>query len=320
MKKIIKDIYLNGIVPVIKLENPEKAVPLIKALNKGGIYLCEITFRSKAAGGAIKSIAANFPDALLGAGTVTNVSQVDEAIAAGAKFIVSPGFNSKIVEYCLDRNILIIPGVCTPSEIEAAIEMGLEVVKFFPAEQMGGTAFLKSVYGPYQKLRFLPTGGIVLSNLNDYLNLPNVLACGGSWMVRSELINKGSFEEITQIAKEAVNHMLGFKVAHIGINTLDSTEANTITRTICDLFGLEAHIGDASNFAGTGIEVLKSKYLGNHGHIAIQTNNVDRAINHLIRYGAKFNEETRVTDDNGRTKTIYLEEEIGGFAFHLLQK
>ena len=320
MKSIINDIYLNGIVPVIKLENPEKAVPLINPLYKGGIYLCEITFRSKAAGEAISRIAAQYPDALLGAGTVINIEQVDEAISAGAKFIVSPGFNSKIVEYCLEKDILIIPGVCTPSEMEAAMEMGLEFVKFFPAEQMGGTAFLKSVYGPYQKLHFLPTGGINLSYLNDYLQLPNVLACGGSWMVKSDFINKGSFEEITYMAKEAVNHMLGFKVAHIGINSLDSTEANKITKTICDIFGLTPYMGETSNFAGTGIEVLKSKYLGNHGHIAIQTNSVDRAINHLKRYGVKFNEETRVKDDNGKTKSIYLEDEIGGFAFHLLQK
>lgn len=320
MKEIIEKIYLNGIVPVIQLDDPEKAVPLMDALCKGGIQLAEITFRSQAAGEAIRRVNEYGPDMLLGAGTVINTKQVDEAISAGAKFLVSPGFNHNIVKYCLERDIPIIPGVSTPSEMESAIEMGLEFVKFFPAEQMGGAAFLKSIYAPYRQLKFMPTGGINSSNLNEYLKLPNVIACGGSWMVKPDLIKNSSFDEITRLAREAINHMLGFDIAHIGVNCSDSTEADSVTNTICEMFGFQARMGDASNFAGAGVEILKSKYLGTHGHIAIHTNHVDRAIYCLKKSAVNFNEETRVVDDNGRTRTIYLKKEIGGFAFHLLQK
>ncbi len=204
MHKILERIKEIGIVPVIKIENAKDAVPLAKALYEGGIPVAEVTFRTASAAEAIKNISQGFPEMLLGAGTVTTTDQVDSAVAAGAAFIVSPGLNPKVVSYCIEKGVLIVPGTCTPSEMEAAMELGLHTVKFFPAAQAGGVDFLKAVSGPYPELTFMPTGGINESNIGEYLQFSKIVACGGSWMVKPELIDAGNFQEITRLTKEAV--------------------------------------------------------------------------------------------------------------------
>ena len=173
MNELIKKISSYGIVPVIKINDVEKAIPLAKALVEGGLPLAEITFRTEEAEESIKRIVKAYPEMLVGAGTVLSVEQVDKAVNAGAKFIVSPGFNPKIVSYCITNKITVIPGASTPSDMEVALEMGLEVVKFFPAEQSGGVEYLKAVGGPYTTLKFIPTGGINAKNLNTYLSQKN---------------------------------------------------------------------------------------------------------------------------------------------------
>lgn len=204
MNTVLEQLGKIRIVPVIAISDVEKAVPLAKALVAGGIPCAEVTFRTAEGEEAIRRISSEVPEVLVGAGTVLTTQQVDRAINAGAKFVVSPGFNPKVVDYCIEKGMPITPGCCTPSEMEQAIERGLEVVKFFPAEQAGGLSFIKAVAAPYTMLRFMPTGGISPKNINDYLAFDKILACGGSWMVKKDLIEAGNFEEITRLCKEAV--------------------------------------------------------------------------------------------------------------------
>jgi len=320
MNEVLRKIQLTGIVPVIKLDDAKDAVPLAKALCDGGLPCAEVTFRTEAAEEAIRLMRENFPHMLIGAGTVLTTEQVDRAIKAGATFIVSPGFNPKVVQYCVERNIPITPGCSTPSDIEAAIEFGLDVVKFFPAEAAGGLPFIKAISAPYVNMKFMPTGGINASNLTSYLDFPKIIACGGSWMVKDELVKEGAFDKITELTREAVNKMLGFELRHIGINAENEEEADKIAGSFEKLFGFVKKAGNSSIFAGTGIEVMKQPYLGKNGHIAIQTNYIERAIFHLSQQGFTFNEESKKYDKNGKLTAIYLNEEFGGFAVHLVQK
>ncbi len=202
LHEILKKIGEIGIVPVVKIDDVEKAVPLAKSLIKGGIPCAEITFRTAEGEEAIRRIAKEVPEILVGAGTVLTIEQVDKAVSAGAKFIVTPGFNPKIVEYCVNKNILITPGCITPSDMERALELGLELIKFFPAEQAGGLEFIKAVSAPYPSLRFMPTGGISEKNICEYLKFNKIHACGGSWMVKPDLINSGNFDEIERLSRE----------------------------------------------------------------------------------------------------------------------
>ena len=204
MHEVLKKIQEIGIVPVVVLDDAKDAAPLAKALIDGGLPCAEVTFRTEAAEESIRIMAEQFPDMLVGAGTVLTTEQVDRAVAAGAKFIVSPGLNPKVVKYCVEKGILITPGTCTPSEVEQAIEHGLEVVKFFPAEQAGGLAMIKAMAAPYTKMMFMPTGGISPSNVRDYLGFKKIIACGGSWMVKGDLVKAGDFAKITELSKEAI--------------------------------------------------------------------------------------------------------------------
>jgi 2-dehydro-3-deoxyphosphogluconate aldolase/(4S)-4-hydroxy-2-oxoglutarate aldolase len=225
---IFEAIEKIGIIPVIKIDDAEKAVPLAKALIKGGIPCAEVTFRTAQGEAAIRRINKEVPSILLGAGTVLSIEQVDRAIDAGAKFIVSPGFNPKVVSYSIAKGIPVIPGCSNPSDIEQALELGLEVVKFFPAEQSGGLDYIKAVAAPYTTLKFIPTGGINKGNIAKYIAFDKVLACGGSWMVTSDLINAADFDTITALCQEAVLNLLDLSIAHVGVHT---ENAETATKT-----------------------------------------------------------------------------------------
>ena len=193
-----------GVVPVVVLEDVKDAVPLAEALVEGGLPCAEVTFRTEAAEESIRLMAEQFPDMLVGAGTVLTKEQVDAAVAAGAKFIVSPGFDPEIVDYCLEKNIPIYPGCITPSEVAQAVKRGLEVVKFFPAEQFGGVSTIKALAAPYVGVKFMPTGGVNAKNLDSYLSCDKIVACGGSWMVKGDLVAEGKFDEIKSLVEEAV--------------------------------------------------------------------------------------------------------------------
>ncbi len=202
--KMFDAISKLGVLPVIKIDDVKNAVPLCRAIISGGLPAAEITFRTECAADAIKLVTDEFPDMLTGAGTVLTVEQVDRAVAAGAKFIVSPGLNPTVVKHCQSIGVPVIPGVMTPGEIEKGLELGLKVLKFFPAEAAGGLKMIKALSAPYGGVKFMPTGGINEKNLADYLANPKVLACGGSFMVKSDLINEGRFDEIERMTREAV--------------------------------------------------------------------------------------------------------------------
>jgi len=203
MNAVLKQMQEFGIIPVVVLNDTKDAEPLGKALVEGGIPCAEVTFRTEAAEECIRIMAEKFPEMLVGAGTVLTTEQVDRAVAAGAKFIVSPGLNPKVVKYCVEKNIPITPGIITPSEMEQAIELGLEVVKFFPAESFGGLKTIKSMAAPYNKMKFMPTGGINPENVKEYLKFDKIIACGGSWMVAGNLVKEGKVDEIAKLVAEA---------------------------------------------------------------------------------------------------------------------
>jgi 2-dehydro-3-deoxyphosphogluconate aldolase/(4S)-4-hydroxy-2-oxoglutarate aldolase len=319
MNEMLMKLQKVGIVPVIKLDDAKDAVPLAKALVEGGLPCAEVTFRTAAAEESIRLMRQAYPDMLIGAGTVLTTEQVDKAVAAGATFIVSPGLNPKVVRYCVEKGIPITPGCSNPSDIEVAIELGLDVVKFFPAEAAGGLAMIKAMAAPYVNMKFMPTGGINAKNLLSYLDFPKIIACGGSWMVNDEMVKAGEFDKITALTREAVSLMLGFELRHIGINTPNETEANAVADLFAKAFGFAKNKGNSSVFAGTGIEIMKEPYLGKLGHIAVQTNYIDRAIYHLEKQGFVMNEESKKYK-NDKLVAIYLEQEFGGFAVHLIQK
>lgn len=192
------------VVPVVKLNKEEDAIPLGEALCAAGLPIAEVTFRTEAAEEAIRKMVGKFPQMTVGAGTVVNVEQAKQAVDAGAQFLVSPGFNRKVVEFAIDKNVPVYPGVCTPTEILMGLEYGLSVLKFFPASLYGGVKGLQSLGAVFSQIRFMPTGGINLTNLQEYLSCPSVIACGGSWMVKESYIRDGQFDTIKNLTEEAV--------------------------------------------------------------------------------------------------------------------
>ena len=205
MNDTLKQIGSIGIVPVVVLNRVEDAQPLAQSLINGGLPCAEVTFRTAAAEESIRSIAKKFPDMFVGAGTVLSTEQVDRAIGAGAKFIVSPGLNPKVVEYCIKEGYPVCPGIMTPTELEVALGFGLDVVKFFPAENAGGLKMIKAMSAPYTMMKFMPTGGINATNVRDYLACDKILACGGSWMVKGDLVAAGDFAKIEKLTREAAD-------------------------------------------------------------------------------------------------------------------
>ncbi|MGE5599061.1 MAG: bifunctional 4-hydroxy-2-oxoglutarate aldolase/2-dehydro-3-deoxy-phosphogluconate aldolase [Bacteroidota bacterium] len=319
MPDILTELGILGIVPVVAIDDAKDAVALGRALVAGGLPCAEITFRTAAAEESIRRISRELPEMLVGAGTVLTVEQVQRAVAAGAKFIVSPGMDANVVRYCVENNIPVTPGVANPTDIQAALAFGLRVLKFFPAEAMGGLETLKAIAAPFGMVKFIPTGGITGANLLDYLSFPKVHACGGSWMVKTDLIRDGKFEEITRITREAVLTMLGFSLAHVGLNTAGDEESLAVAKRLCGLFQLPLKEGNSSNFAGAAFEVMKGRGRGANGHIAIQTNSIPRAVAYLERQGVVFDRGS-AKEVNGAIQAIFLQEEIAGFAVHLLQK
>lgn len=204
MATVAERIAELGVVPVVVLNDAKDAAPLAKALTEGGLPCAEVTFRTDAAEESIRIMTTEYPDMFVGAGTVLTTEQVDRAVAAGAKFIVSPGFDPEVVDYCIEKDIPIFPGTITPSEVAQAVKRGLKVVKFFPAAQFGGVSTIKALAAPYTTVKFMPTGGVSASNLKDFLSCDKIVACGGSWMVKGDLVKAGEFDKIRELSAEAV--------------------------------------------------------------------------------------------------------------------
>ena len=268
---MLEKIKSLGIVPVVKIDDVEKAVPLAKALCNGGLPCAEITFRTAQAEESIKRISKSMPDMLVGAGTVLTPEQVDKAQAAGAKFIVSPGLNPTVVEYCKNKGIPIFPGCASPSDIEKALELGLSCVKFFPAEQAGGIAAIKAMSAPYGNISFLPTGGINAKNLNDYLSFDKVIACGGSWMVDPAFINAGDFTAIEELTRTAIYTMLGLEVTRIYADGDLTIRVNNIDRAMYFLKSTGIKINESSAVYNRKDKMTAVRLeSGNDGGFAVQ--------------------------------------------------
>lgn len=318
MKKI-NNHEKTGILPVINIPNVSLAIPVAEALRRGGVNAIEVTLRSSDSLESIKSIKSAFPDMTVGSGTVLNVQAVDSAIKNGADFIVSPGYDDEVVNYCVSRGIQIVPGCTTPSEIQKAVKLGLKVLKFFPAELNGGIDAINLLSGPFPDVKFIPTGGINFNNLGTYLSNKKVLACGGSYMATSEQIKNGDFDSIAEACKKALDISLGFELAHIGINCNSNDEASFTAQTISKIFRLTPRDLNSAVFAGNAVEAVKYQGRGANGHIGFYTNSIERAAAYFASQGFEL-DESNTKYKNNKAICIYLKDEIGGFALHAVER
>lgn len=316
---ILNKLSAAGVVPVVVIENAKDAVPTAEAMLRGGIDVMEITFRTAAAPDAIRAVSENCPKMLVGAGTVITLEQCKQAVDCGASFIVSPGFNREVVAWCVEHDIAVTPGCITPTEIMEAMELGLKVLKFFPANVYGGLGAMKALSGPFGGIKFIPTGGVNAQNLAEYISAPFIHAVGGSWVCPKADISAGHFEKVTQLCREARKTVLGFEVAHIGVNCPDAESSLSLCGSFSEAFGFETKLGNSSNFSTSAIEIMKSNYLGEKGHIAIRTNRMEAAICELAAKGFQIDPDTAKYKGD-RMIAVYLRQEFGGFAVHLLQK
>ncbi|NCB32622.1 MAG: bifunctional 4-hydroxy-2-oxoglutarate aldolase/2-dehydro-3-deoxy-phosphogluconate aldolase [Erysipelotrichia bacterium] len=315
---VSKRLHGIGIIPAIAINHVEDAAPLAKALCNGGLPAAEITFRTAAAHDAMVEMKKAQPNLLIGAGTVLTREQVDSAIDAGAEFIVSPGLNPAIVKYVQSKGLLMIPGTASASEIEQALDLGIDIVKFFPAEPLGGIKMIKALCGPYKDIRFLPTGGVNESNMNEYLASPKIFAVGGTWMVKPDMIDARQFSEIENMTHEAVLRMLGLRVKHVGINVSDN-ETEEIANQFASIMLGKVRKTSKGYFGSELAEIMKeSNWKGTKGHIAIGVNSVERAMAYYRVLGYEFDESTISYDVSGDAQFAYFKKEIAGFAIHLV--
>ncbi len=327
MKAIEERLEELKVLPVVKLDRAEDGVPLAKALIEGGIPAAEITFRTACAKDAIEAVSKKFPDMFVGAGTVLNTEQADAAIRAGAKFIVSPGLDVSVVRFCQEKGVPVFPGCVTATEVQQAISLGLKTLKFFPSEQAGGLKAIKALSAPFPQIRWMPTGGVGLDNIKEYLAFPKIIACGGSYLAKNTDIDAGNWEGITALCRRTValirgeaERDLGFEVLHVGFNLENEAEAEKCAETLKNLFGFGKRETPISVFSTDRIEIMKKRGAGTLGHIAVGANDAAAAKKYLEGKGIEFDETTASYLPDGRLKLIYMKGEIAGFAFHLLQK
>lgn len=315
--KIVRD---HGVIPVLGLKNPDTAEALAAALIQGGLPLIEVTLRSEGALECLRRIKKAYPEMAVGAGTVLSVEQLNAAAQAGADYVVAPGFNKKVVARAQELGLPIVAGCVTPTEIEAGLEMGLTTFKYFPCEALGGMEAIKQLCGPYRNIQFIPTGGINFGNMGDYLKSEHIAAVGGSCMAPAAMVEAEDWEGITALCRKAVKISLGFELAHVGINGESEQEGLDTANWFADRFGFGVKLGNSSNFADTAVECCKKEFPGQHGHIGFSTLSPERAVAWFEAKGIPLREETRKVDAAGRLISIYLKEEIGGFAVHIMKK
>jgi 2-dehydro-3-deoxyphosphogluconate aldolase/(4S)-4-hydroxy-2-oxoglutarate aldolase len=319
MDTVLQSLGEAGIVPVIALESERSAVGLGQALVRGGIPVAEVTFRTAAAEAAIRAMALEVPGLLVGAGTVLSAQQAARAVAAGARFIVSPSYVEDVVAWCLAQGITVLPAVTNPDGVARGLAQGLEALKFFPAGACGGTAMLDALAGPFGSMKFVPTGGINAANLAEYVRRPQVLAVGGSWMVKPELVQAGNWEAVERLCREAVACLHGFGFAHLGVHVPDEASRGALASEWARLFGFPVREGATSTFAGDLIEIAQRPCPGAKGHIGVRCNQVERAAAYLASAGITARADTAKTDAHGRWKAVDLDLELGGFRVHLVR-
>ncbi len=312
---IIKRLDLAGIVPLIKINNTNDALPLMGVLTGIGIDTVEVTFRTSAAKDVIRLISSKSHTVTVGAGTIISVEQLNEAVNAGAKYIVTPSFNPKVVDRCIELGVPIFPGCSNPTDIEQAYERGLRVVKFFPAELMGGTEMIKALSGPYPFMKFIPTGGINADNLNKYLSCSQVLCCGGTYIVNEELLKQRSFGKIAAAARESINKMLDIKLDHIAINTDEKTGAELL-KTFSKLSG---GVYDEDEHTVNSLEVVTQNHVGKLGHIAFSSPNLERCVHYLKKRGFVVDDST-IVKAGGKIIKLHLSGDNAGFTIQLIRR
>lgn len=321
MQDVKTSLYQYGLIPVVTLEKAEHAVPLAKALCAGGLEIAELTLRTPAALDALRAMSTAFPDMLVGAGTVLTVEQAEKALAAGAKYIVTPGCSEAVIRFCQSRNVLVIPGCATATDVQTAVNLGLDVVKFFPAEASGGVKAMDALAAAFPGVRFVPTGGIGPDRFSHWLRNPHVLACGSSCVTPSHLLEQDDFEAIQKLARDAVFAVLNFAFAHVGINCDTDDEGYKNIFSLADTFDLVLGDTPSSSYVGHEVEITKRpfKVRGPHGHIGYFTDNVERAVFYLGKKGIEFNTES-VKPYKGKMYVIYLKEHVAGFAVHIEER
>ena len=322
MTEIMSRISDVGILPIITIDEPLDAIPIGQALYDGGIPIVVITFRNDVGAQCIDLISKAIPDMLVGAGTVLTESQVDEAIEAGAKFFTSPAVNHKVISYCNEKGVPIFPGAATPNNIEDALTLGLTHLEFFPAEYNGGIEGLRAISAPYPKADFMVLGGVNNDNVVKYLDDPRVFAVAGDWFIKEEWIRFKDYEMIESSTREAVRTILDFEIDHIGLNFPKEDNALYSAEEFAELFGYDVKKthDETGFFVGSFFETMKPGSIGTLGHIAINTNSVERAKAHLEMKGLGFDETMTEYLDNGRLRHVVLDKEIGGFAIQIIRK
>ncbi len=290
MSDIFERIGEYGIVPLVTLDDPNDAVPLARALVEGGIPIAEVTFRTAAGGESIKRMAKEVPEIIVGSGTVHTVDQAKETVDNGGKFVITPGFNAKVVEWCVNNNVPVCPGTVVPSDIEEAMNYGLKVVKFFPAEAYGGVNTIKNLAAPFSGIKFVPTGGVGLHNLRDYLDLPNVAAVGGSFVPPAKMVKEKDWEGIVKTCKEINNKVFDFTVGHVGINANTADNATKVTDRIAELFESDKRETPIAFFSGN-FKVFDFTV----GHVGINANTADNATKVTDRIAELFESDKRET-------------------------
>ncbi len=313
MEAVLNKIREYGIMPLVTLKKAEYARLIGQALTKCCLPVAEVTFRTDQAEDAIRILSEEFPNILVGAGTVLNPEMAERAIRAGASFILAPGLNPEMVQYCQEKKVPVFPGCMTPSELEQAKRLGLKAVKYFPMAQAGGVPTLKSISAPFGDLEFLATGGVNDGNIAEYLSFSKIMSCGGSWMIREQRLLDNDLEGLIQDINKSIASMLKLRFGHIGI--LGGNEGR---KKMCNLFNLNPD-ESAAGFVGTTIEVLEEQGRGEKGHLAVATCDIVRAIAYYERKGLAIDPESFKKDPQGNLIAAYLKEEISGFAVHLLQ-
>lgn len=311
----------TGVLPVVALPSAAAAAPLADALVAGGVRAIEVTLRNPWALEAVAAIRRAHPEMAIGAGTVLSEAQVAAARQAGADFLVSPGFDPDVVRAAQAAGLPIVPGVANPSQVTAAVRMGLKVLKFFPAEQSGGLPALTLLHGPFPDVAFIPTGGLSLANLGSYLDCPFVAACGGSYMAKAADVAAGNWARITALCRQCLDVSLGFSLAHVGLNAADAATAAEMAARFADLFRLPIRDGRRSVFVGSSVECMKQPFHGEKGHVGFAVRSVERALAWYRSRGVPVREDSiRRTADGARLQSFYLAEEPGGFAVHVVLK
>ncbi len=309
-----------GILPVINITDITTARPLATALVRGGVPVIEVTLRNEESLNAIREILDEQPDMKVLAGTILSIEQAQSALDAGASGLVMPGYDDEIIDFAISKGVPIVPGCTDSADIQRGIKKGLSVFKFFPAELSGGIKTLKFLSGPFKSVKFLPTGGMYLSNIGEYLREKYIIACGGSYMATSEMIKNRDFDLITENCKKAVDISLGFELAHIGINHDDESGAVSTAETVSSIFGFAPRYMNSAVFAGTAVEAVKHQGAGEKGHIGFYTNSIERALAYFEKKGIAIDEANIKRNANGKITCFYLKDEIAGFAFHVVER